>query len=99
MRALLLAALLSLAVLAGCTAPAPEADATPPAGDGIANVGGSGKSVTAVFPGTYDFTGPFSNVLTAGPLKIKAPQRVMVPSPIDGSDIELGLHLPDTTGP
>jgi predicted acyl esterase len=97
-RAVLLAALLALSVLAGCTQPTPAGEAALPAGE-AANVGGSDKSVTSVFPGAYDFTGPYSNVLEAGALKLKAPQRVMVPSPIDGSDIELGLHLPDTPDP
>ncbi|MEA3165558.1 MAG: X-Pro dipeptidyl-peptidase [Thermoplasmata archaeon] len=97
-RAFLLAALLTLTVLAGCA----QKEATPPAAvvdQPPSNVGGSDKAVTSVFPGEYDFSGPFSNVLSKGALGLKAPERVMIPSPIDGSNIELGLHLPDTDQP
>jgi X-Pro dipeptidyl-peptidase len=99
MRTLLLAALLSSAVLAGCATPAPGPAAEAAPGGAVVNVGGSDLAATAVFPGTYDFTGPYSSVLSPGSLGIKAPQRVAIPSPVDGSDIEMGLHLPDTTDP
>jgi len=95
-RAFPLAALLTLTVLAGCASndsPDPAADDLPA---GAPNVGGSDKVVTSVFPGTYNFTGPYSRVLTPGPLAIKAPQRVEIDSPLGGS-IEMGLFLPDTT--
>jgi X-Pro dipeptidyl-peptidase len=96
-RALLLAALLTLTVLAGC------ADTDEPAAAGTedlqvdSNVGGSDKVVTSVFPGPYDFEGPYSRVQVPGALKIKAAESVRVPSDLDGEDIWMGLHLPDTS--
>jgi X-Pro dipeptidyl-peptidase len=98
-RALLLAAVLLLTVLAGCAQKATTPPAPVQAPLQQSNLGGEQAVVTSVFPGTYDFTGPFSNVVTPGPLKMKAPERVKIPSPVDGSDIELGLHLPDAPGP
>ncbi|MFA5944891.1 MAG: hypothetical protein WC876_10550, partial [Candidatus Thermoplasmatota archaeon] len=66
-QALLVAALLTLTVLAGCANPTDDAPSA--VGDQLsANVGGSDKVVTSVFPGTYNFTGPYSNVLTPGTL-------------------------------
>jgi predicted acyl esterase len=89
-----LAALLTLTVLAGCaTGDAP--DDSPDAGTLAPNVGGSDKVVTSVFPGQYNFTGPYSRVLTPGTLAIKDPVRVEIDSPLGGS-IEFGLFLPDT---
>ncbi|HUR25442.1 MAG TPA: CocE/NonD family hydrolase [Candidatus Thermoplasmatota archaeon] len=94
-RALLLAALLTLTVLAGCASKTPAPGGPEPAPATAPNVGGSDKVVTSVFPGEYDFTGPMSNVLTPGTLGIQEPQRVEIDSPQGGS-IEMGLFLPDT---
>ncbi|HUR61940.1 MAG TPA: CocE/NonD family hydrolase [Candidatus Thermoplasmatota archaeon] len=92
---LLMLALLAVPAFAGCLQ-APDDPAQDPSAS-IANVGGAaGASVTAVFPGTYDFKGPFSRVLVPGTLPIKPGQRVTIPSPIDGRAIEMGLNLPDT---
>jgi predicted acyl esterase len=96
-RAFAVSILLTLTLLAGCLGdedPAPaEASDLPP---GVGNVGGSAKAVTSVFPGPYDFEGPYSAVVTPGTLEVKDPVRVSIPSPIDGADIEMGLFLPDT---
>ena len=97
--ALLLAVLLSLTVLAGCSTKVPPPAAAPAPPVVASNVGGGAGQVTSVFPGAYSFKGPYSDVLVPGPLKMAAPKRVMIPSPVDGSDIELGLHLPDAPGP
>src|SRR5687768_16574650 len=97
-RALALSALFTLSVLAGCLDDSPAAVAT--TGDvapGTPNVGGSDKVVTSVFPGQYDLEGPYSRVLTPGTIGIKPAEAVRVPSDIDGEDIWMGLHLPDTT--
>lgn len=98
--ALVLAALSTFAVLAGCLGggAAPAASGDDPAAP-VSNVGGSEKVVTSVFPGEYDLEGPYSRVLTPGPYGIKPAEAVAVPSDIDGEDIWMGLHLPDTTEP
>jgi predicted acyl esterase len=97
-RALALSALFTLSLLAGCLGDSPAATAdSGVVAAGAPNVGGSDKVVTSVFPGKYDFTGPYSRVLTPGSLEIKPAEEVRVPSAIDGEDILMGLHLPDTT--
>jgi putative CocE/NonD family hydrolase len=96
-RALALSALLTITVLAGCLDEADPAVADASSAPAAGNVGGSGKAVTSVFPGTYSFEGPFSNVLTPGTLEILPPQRVEIPSPLGTGSIEMGLFLPDTS--
>jgi predicted acyl esterase len=103
LRVPLLGLVLAIAlIVAGCIqAPGdlePEESQT---ARGTHRVGGLGEEVlaTAVFPGTYNMTGPYSRVLNEGPLGIKPAQRVVVPSPIDGVDILMGLHLPATDEP
>lgn len=93
------AALFSIALLAGCAAPADEpAPATSaPDTNGQAVGGAPGSRAQSVFPGTYNFTENYSQVLTAGTLAILPGQRVVIPSPIDGADIEMGINRPDTT--
>jgi predicted acyl esterase len=95
MRPFLLALAFVLPLLAGCLGGSGDEVGATPIAPAVSNVGGSAKSVTSVFPGTYNFTGPFSQVLQAGPLAIKDPVRVEIPSPQGGS-IEMGLFLPDT---
>ncbi len=50
-------------------------------------------------PGKYDFSGPYGRVLREGSLDILAPERVYVPSELDGADIEMGIWRPDTDQP
>ena len=90
MRPLLIAVFFLVAGFAGCLTTETPDDTTPttPAGRTI--------FTDPVPSGTYDFTGPYSNVLNAGTLEIKPAEMVEVPSPI-GGDIQMGLHLPDTT--
>lgn len=98
--ALTLAFLTTLTALAGCVKDKADPVVLPPPAPATSNLGGAaGKSVTSVFPGTYNFTGPYSRVLAPGTLPLKQPERVSIPSPIDGSDIEMGLHLPVADGP
>lgn len=90
----LIAALTVGAALAGCVDTEPALET------------GSGTGAVAVRPvytepvpeGEYDFTGPYSNVLTPGGLELLPAQAVQIESPI-GGDIEIGLHLPDTAEP
>jgi predicted acyl esterase len=94
------AAALVMAGLAGClddgTSTA-DTDASPPPVAGQVEIGGTANlTATAVPEGEYDFEGPFSRVLEPGTLKIKAAERVVVASDIDGADILMGLHLPQT---
>lgn len=98
---LLVVATLSLPLLAGCL----QGTDDPAAPDGtvagvVSNLGGAaGEVVTSVFPGTYNFTGPYSRVLNPGTLGIRAAERVEIPSPLGSGDIELGIHRPDTDAP
>ncbi|MGB1586073.1 MAG: CocE/NonD family hydrolase [Thermoplasmatota archaeon] len=48
---------------------------------------------------SWDFTGPYSNVLEAGDIGILPPEIVVLQSDVDGVDIKMGLHLPDTDEP
>lgn len=89
----ILAAVFLLSLLAGCSTPAPGNDATG-ASAGAAGSDLAAQAAAAVPPGTYDFKGPYSRVLEAGPFKVKDVQRVYVPS-ADGTDMEMGLWLPD----
>ncbi|MEK6984902.1 MAG: CocE/NonD family hydrolase [Candidatus Thermoplasmatota archaeon] len=98
-RPLWLAVLLVATVLSGCASVAPDAAPADAAPAGLTNVGGAlGKSVVSVPPGTYDLTGPYSRVLVDGPLAILPPERVTIPSPIDGAAIEMGINRPETAG-
>lgn len=97
-RPLLVALAMIVPLLAGCAADAPGKGAGAAVGDLVPNLGGTvDQVVTSVFPGTYNFTGPYSRVLTPGTLPILAGERVVIASPIDGSDIEMGVFRPDTT--
>jgi predicted acyl esterase len=94
--ALLVAAMACLTLVSGCLD-----EGTPAAGEAgeatadAPNVGGSDQVVVSVFPGPYDFEGPYSSVVTPGTLDILEAQRVEIDSPLGGS-IEMGLFLPDT---
>jgi predicted acyl esterase len=95
--ALLTAAALCLPLLAGCLDESAGGAGAPAALlPGVSNVGGSDKLVTSVFPGKYNLTGPYSRVLEPGALEILPAQEIRVPSALDGEDILMGLHRPDT---
>ncbi len=99
-RLVAVALLLTLTALAGCASKAPESPGPAAAAGAVSNLGGAvdqAIQVTSVVPGKYNFTGPYSRVLVPGPLALKDPELVQVPSPLGSGDIEIGLHLPDTT--
>ncbi len=88
-------ATLVLTVLAGCS----DDGAEPADGPAPVQEANTFQGAVVTPPGEYNFTGPLSRVLTPGGLSILAPERVTIPSPIDGVDIEMGLHRPDTPDP
>lgn len=47
-------------------------------------------------PEAYDFSGPYSRVLTPGPYTILPPELIVLDSDLDGEAIRIGLHRPDT---
>lgn len=98
-RILFAALVFVVPLLAGCATESNDPAAPAPSVDGgvVTKVGGSvDQVVTAVFPGKYNFTGPYSRVLSPGSLKILPAERVEIPSPLGTGSIEMGLHLPDT---
>ncbi len=97
MRVEWLIAVLVATTLAGCASvETPDGDPIVDAPPAVAPVPGA---ELAVPPGVYDFTGPYSRVLTEGPLSILPPVRVNIPSDLDGANIEMALWLPDGDGP
>jgi predicted acyl esterase len=50
---------------------------------------------TAVFPGAYDFSGPFSRPQVPGPLKMLTPELVVLKSDRDQAAIPIGVFRPD----
>jgi predicted acyl esterase len=97
----LLVVLLVGAGLAGCLQESQTESDAPVAQDRrvTARVGGTEEAATAVPDGDYDFSGPFSRLVTKGDLEIKAPFRVDLSSDIDGANIEMAVWLPEGEGP
>jgi putative CocE/NonD family hydrolase len=81
-------ALLALLLLAGCS----SKPAAVPAPAAPAAVGGF--SHTAVFTGDYSHKG-LGHVLQEGPYAIGKASVTLLPSALDGADIEVGVILPD----
>jgi predicted acyl esterase len=95
-------ALVAVLLLAGCIQAGLDETLTDDAPKPrVTRVGGGApdETATAVFPGTYDMTGRFSRVLEQGPLGILPAERVTIPSEVDGVDILMGVHRPDTDEP
>lgn len=96
MRTVAILAILCLTALAGCLQGSGDAETD----DLAAGKEHLGDTFTTVVPeGEYNFTGPFSRVLTPGPLDILPPQRIDLASEQDGENIEMALWLPDGEGP
>jgi putative CocE/NonD family hydrolase len=103
MRSFLVALLSVSVVLAGCASnddddgsPTGGQQAVPP-GQGLG--GDATAIVTSVPPGTYNFTGPYSRLLTQGNLSVLPPAVMNLPSDVDGANIEIAYWLPDGPGP
>lgn len=94
---LLVAILLIATTLAGCAGSSEPKDDAPVT---AAPVSAFPNAVpTGVGNETWDFSGPYSRTLVKGALEILPPQHIVIPSDIDGKDIEMGLWLPEGDGP
>ncbi len=100
MRIALIAGLVLAAGLAGCLSEG-DSEASPGEADTLTidpdAPRAHGKQATP--PGKYDFSGPYGRVLRDGALELLPPERVYLPSDIDGVDIEMGIWRPDTDEP
>ena len=95
----LVALLLMTGALAGCTDAGDAAEASTDAPKPQKAVFSPAVPVPDDPDVEWDFTGPYSNVLVPGELDILPPQEVFIQSELDGADIKMGLHLPDTDEP